>query len=69
MTLVSAQYHQNVAVSSCFYIKSASSWLLLGENLGSMAFFFFFFPFCSINLALVDTDARDVFLPAKRNEG
>ena len=69
VTLVSAQYHQNVAVSSCFYIKSASSWLLLGENLGSMAFFFFFFPFCSINLALVDTDARDVFLPAKRNEG
>ena len=68
MTLVSAQYHQNVAVSSCFYIKSASSWLLLGDNLGSMAFFFFF-PFCSINLALVDTDARDVFLPAKRNEG
>ena len=64
VTLVSAQYHQNVAVSSCFYIKSASSSWLLGENLGSMAF-----PFCSINLALVDTDARDVFLPAKRNEG
>ena len=62
VTLVSAQYHQNVAVSSCFYIKSAA---FLAWVLGSMA------SFCSINLALVSshwTKNEMVFLPAKKKE-
>ena len=63
VTLVSAQYHQNVAVSSCFYIKSAA---FLAWVLGSMA------SFCSINLALVSSEpkTRWCFCQQKRrNEG